>query len=110
MDIIPLTPQVGPKSKSKPKSKPRTAQERAYARAVARRAHKRQKKLRAQVLSTDPDAILSFREWCAINGFSVRQGQRILQGPGGPKVTMLTDKKIGISRRANSTWLESRSR
>jgi hypothetical protein len=54
--------------------------------------------------------ILSFRQWCALNGFSLRTGRRILSGPDGPTVTMLTDTRIGISVGANKQWQESRAR
>jgi hypothetical protein len=63
-----------------------------------------------QQLATDDDAVLTFKEWCAVNGISTRQGHRILRDGGGPIVTRLTDRKIGISRRNNRLWQESRSR
>jgi hypothetical protein len=66
--------------------------------------------LRERLLAADDDAVLSFREWCALNGFGERTGRRILAAPGGPTVTQLTDKRIGISRRANRARLESRAR
>jgi hypothetical protein len=65
--------------------------------------------LRAR-LATDEDAVLTFREWCALNGIGERTGRRILAEPGGPVITQLSDKRIGISRRNNRTWLESRAR
>jgi hypothetical protein len=61
-------------------------------------------------LATDDDAVLTFKEWCALNGFGERTGRRILAAPGGPVVTQLTDRRIGISRRNNRAWQESRSR
>jgi hypothetical protein len=66
--------------------------------------------LRERLLATDDDAVLTFKEWCALNGFGERTGRRILAAAGGPTVTQLTDKRIGISRRANRAWLESRAR
>jgi hypothetical protein len=64
--------------------------------------------LRAQ-LATDEDAVLTFREWCTLNGFGERTGRRILAAPGGPIVTKLTEKRIGITRRHNREWLERRA-
>jgi hypothetical protein len=61
-------------------------------------------------LATDDDAVFTFREWCAINSLSERQGRRILTAPGGPVVTQLTERRIGITRRNNRLWLESRAR
>jgi len=54
--------------------------------------------------------ILSFRQWCALNGFSPRTGHRILTSGNGPIVTMLTDTRIGISVGNNRRWQESRAR
>jgi hypothetical protein len=65
--------------------------------------------LRAQ-FATDDDAVLTFREWCALNGFSPRQGRRVLASGTGPVVMNLTAKRLGISRRANRAWQESRAR
>ena len=56
------------------------------------RSHHKQtetKQQRAQRLATDNDAIWTFKEWCAVNGISVRTGRRLLQSGRGPVVTML---------------------
>jgi hypothetical protein len=63
-----------------------------------------------QRLVEDDDAVLTFKEWCALNGLSERQGRRILTEPGGPTVTQLTEKRVGISRRNNRTWQQARAR
>jgi hypothetical protein len=63
-----------------------------------------------QRLVEDDDAVWTFREWCAVNGHSERQGRRILASNDGPVVTMLSDKRIGISRRNNREWQQSRAR
>ena len=63
-----------------------------------------------QRLVDDDDAVLSFKEWCALNGHSERQGRRILTGGNGPTVTQLSDRRIGISRRNNRDWQEKRAR
>jgi hypothetical protein len=58
------------------------------------------------------DQVLSFRQWCALNGFSERTGRRILTGECGPPptVTMLTDTRIGITVGNNRAWQASRAR
>jgi hypothetical protein len=71
------------------------------------RAERRQLRQR---LVEDDDAVWTFREWCAVNGHSERQGRRILASNDGPVVTMLSDKRIGISRRNNRAWQASRAR
>ena len=63
-----------------------------------------------QRLATDDDAVWTFKEWCAVNGISVRTGRRLLQSGRGPIVTMLSDKRVGISRRHDREWKASRAR
>ena len=71
---------------------------------------KRRLRLLRRELAADPDSVLTFNQWVALNGLSARQGRRMLAEGTGPVVTKLTDKKIGISRAANRAWLESRAR
>jgi hypothetical protein len=59
-------------------------------------------------LVTDPDAVLSFKEFCLLINVSVRQGRRILAEPGGPVVTHLSTRLLGITRKNLQAWLESR--
>lgn len=62
------------------------------------------------VLLDDADEVFTFKQWCALNKISERTGRRILAAPGGPKVTMLSARRFGISRRDNRAWQEARSR
>jgi hypothetical protein len=59
--------------------------------------------------AADDDAVLTFREWCALNGFSARTGRRILTAPGAPVVTRLSPRRIGITRANNRRWQASRA-
>jgi hypothetical protein len=74
-----------------------------------RKARAKQRQLR-QRLVEDDDAVLSFKEWCALNGHSERQGRRMLTSGHGPTVTQLSDRRIGISRRNNREWQAARAR
>ena len=58
------------------------------------------------------DQVLTFAEWCELNSIAPRTGRRILAGPKAerPAVTMLTSRRIGITRRANRLWQERRAR
>jgi hypothetical protein len=60
----------------------------------------------------DDQQILTFKEWCALNRFSPRNGRRILAGEFGPPpaVVRLSPRRIGISRAANRAWQQSRVR
>ena len=63
-------------------------------------------------LPDDDMAVMTFREWCELNGFSARTGHRILAGAKAqrPIVTMLSDRRIGITRGNNRRWQEKRAR
>ena len=74
-----------------------------------KKARAKQRQLR-QRLVEDDDAVLSFREWCALNGHSERQGRRILTSGNGPTVTQISDRRIGITRRNNRIWQAQRAR
>lgn len=56
------------------------------------------------------DFVLTFKEWCAANRLSERNGRRILAGPDGPIVTMLSARRIGITVANNRRWQKSRER
>ena len=58
----------------------------------------------------DDNRVLSFRQWCFLNGISARTGRRILASGNGPTVTQLSDRRIGITIRANREWQEARER
>jgi hypothetical protein len=58
------------------------------------------------------DAVLTFSEWCVLNGFSSRTGRRILAGPKSkrPIITWLSERRMGVTRGNNRKWQESRAR
>jgi hypothetical protein len=58
----------------------------------------------------DDNRVLSFRQWCTLNGVSARTGRRILASGAGPVVTQLSARRIGISLRANREWQASKAR
>jgi hypothetical protein len=64
----------------------------------------------AKRLSSHPDQMLSFCEWCALNGFSERTGRRILASGKGPVVTWLSPKQMRVSIRNNARWQRSREK
>jgi hypothetical protein len=71
------------------------------------------KRLRAR-WAEDDDAVLTVKEWAALNGISVRQARRIIAGEVAsvdpPIVTMLSKDRFGISRRHDREWKASRVR
>jgi hypothetical protein len=58
----------------------------------------------------DDNQVLTFKEWCALNRISARNGRRLLQKGEGPVVTRLSPRRIGITRRNNRIWQEDRGR
>jgi len=54
--------------------------------------------------------VLTFFDWCRLSQISERTGRRILNGPDGPSVTMLSARRIGVTVRANRQWQQSRER
>ena len=66
--------------------------------------------LDAPLTSLADDQVLGFHEWCRLNRISERTGRRILNGPDGPAVTMLSPRRVGVTVRANREWQQSRER
>jgi hypothetical protein len=47
--------------------------------------------------------ILSFKQWCALNGFSESTGRRIIAA-GKVRVTQLSERRIGIGEEDNADF------
>ena len=60
--------------------------------------------LDAPLTSLADDQVLTFHEWCALNRISERTGRRILDGPDGPTVTLLSPRRVGIRVADNRDW------
>jgi hypothetical protein len=56
------------------------------------------------------DRCLTFNEWCSLNGIGQRTGRRILKSGNGPAVVQLSERRIGITVRANREWQAARAR
>jgi hypothetical protein len=77
-----------------------------------RRKQRRQRKPRAfdtLPASLNDDMVLTFSEWCTLNGIGERNGRRILERPGAPVITRLSARRIGITVRHNREWQQSRA-
>jgi hypothetical protein len=79
---------------------------REYARPLAHKLHA----LDAPLSTLHDDQVLTFFEWCRLNRLSERTGRRIIKRPDGPKVTMLSPRRIGITIGNNRAWQEARAR
>ena len=58
----------------------------------------------------DDHRVLSFRQWCELNGFSLATGRRIINARIGPVITQLSPRRIGITVANNAAWQASRAR
>jgi hypothetical protein len=56
------------------------------------------------------DRVLTFRQWAALNSLGERTARRILKSGNGPAWVQLSDRRIGVTVRANRAWQESRER
>ncbi len=71
---------------------------------------RRQAERDARVLQQQNDhRVLTFRQWCSLNGFSEATGRRIIAAGTGPVVIQLSARRIGITIRHNRLWQASRT-
>ncbi|PDT57111.1 transcriptional regulator [Bradyrhizobium diazoefficiens] len=54
------------------------------------------------------DRVLSFDDWCKLNGFSRSTGQRIVSAGKGPNFIKLSVRRIGVTVAENRRWQASR--
>ena len=54
------------------------------------------------------DCVLSFDEWCRLNGFSRSTGQRLIKAGKGPQLVQLSARRIGVPMEEHRRWLASR--
>jgi hypothetical protein len=82
------------------------------ARESARRAAQRRQSDPAadRELGLNQFRVMSFAQWCALNGISPATGRRLLRSGRGPIVTRLSDRRIGITVGNNRRWQEARAR
>lgn len=56
----------------------------------------------------DDDRVMSFDDWCNLNGFSRSTGQRIVASGNGPRFIQLSAKRKGVTIGENRRWQQSR--
>ncbi|EIG63471.1 AlpA family transcriptional regulator [Bradyrhizobium sp. WSM1253] len=56
----------------------------------------------------EDDRVLSFAEWCKLNGFSLSTGQRIIAAGTGPTFIKLSERRKGVTVAENRRWQASR--
>jgi len=74
-------------------------------RSARREAERRRWQSAQEAAREHRDRVLSLRQWCAVNGFSMATGRRILAGAGPkPRVLQLSARRIGIRESDNADW------
>jgi predicted DNA-binding transcriptional regulator AlpA len=63
-----------------------------------------------QQVAAHPDRVLTFRQWCAVNNFSLATGRRLVKAGEGPAIVRLSPRRIGVKESANAQWQASRAR
>ena len=58
----------------------------------------------------EPNRVMNFRQWCELNNISTITGWRIMKRGDGPKTLQLSERRIGITERANAEWQAARVR
>ncbi len=54
------------------------------------------------------DCVLSFDEWCRLNGFSHSTGQRLIKAGKGPQFVRLSARRKGVTLDEHRRWLAAR--
>lgn len=57
----------------------------------------------------DDDRVMTFAEWCLLNGFSQSTGQRLITGGHGPAFIQLSVRRKGVTVGENRRWQKSRA-
>src|SRR5262245_43801047 len=56
----------------------------------------------------DDDRVMTFSEWCRLNGFSEATGRRLRRAGKAAAFVQLSDRRVGCTVRSNREWQESR--
>jgi predicted DNA-binding transcriptional regulator AlpA len=78
--------------------------------AERRRIRRKHKPERQEHDLEHRDKVLTFRQWCQVNGFSKATGHRLIKAGEGPSILQLSPRRIGIKESANAAWQASRAR
>ena len=70
------------------------------------RQHEERRQLQSKALERGHLVVFPFPEWCAMRGFSIPTGRRIIAA-GKVKVTELSERRIGIRSDHDQEYLDS---
>lgn len=52
----------------------------------------------------EDDRVMSFDDWCKLNGFSRSTGQRLIAAGNGPTFIKLSERRKGVTVGENRRW------
>jgi hypothetical protein len=58
----------------------------------------------------DDQRVMTIPQWAEVNGFSIWTAQRLIKAGKGPKITQISDRRIGITVANNRKWQAARER
>ena len=61
-----------------------------------------------ELTGIESDRVLSFDDWCKLNGFSRSTGQRLIASGKGPAFIRLSVRRVGVTVAENRRWQASR--
>jgi hypothetical protein len=56
----------------------------------------------------DPDRVIPFLAWCKRIGVSAATARRLVRRGQGPRITKLSDRRVGVRERDHVAWLDAR--
>jgi hypothetical protein len=60
------------------------------------------------VIGVEDDRVMTFREWCNLNGFSESTGKRLIASGNGPTFVRIAARRKGVTFAENRRWQASR--
>lgn len=74
------------------------SQAEAERRALQRARERERVRAAQQQVAAHRDRVLTFRQWCAVNNFSLATGRRLMKSGAGAAIVQLSPRRIGIRR------------
>lgn len=77
---------------------------------IQEEAERRRRQSDRGMFDQNDNRVLSFRQWCELNGISFATGRRIINAGIGPTITQLSPRRIGVTVANNRAWQAARTR
>jgi predicted DNA-binding transcriptional regulator AlpA len=64
----------------------------------------------SDIVERHPHRVLTLREWAKLNSIGYRTAHRLIASGKGPRLTQLSDRRVGVREVDNAAWQASRVR